>query len=113
MPSEPPTAALAATGLIAGYGVAVASGSRLLGGLILLVCGLACVGLWVQRHRPRMTALLAAGGLGAFALSHGLGLLIGAWPAVLITAAGTSLTYWRLSDSRRQHTEPASAAASS
>jgi hypothetical protein len=99
--SHTPTAALAALGLIGGYGVAVATGSRPLGGLLLLACGGACLAVWVPRHGWRMAALLAAGGLVAFALSHALGLLIGAWPAVLLTAAGTAAAYWRLSDSRR------------
>lgn len=94
-----PTAAVAATGLIAGYGVAVATGSRPLGGLLLAVCGIACIGIWAQRHSPRVTFLLALAGLSAFALSHALGLLIGAWPAVLVTAAATAAVYWKVSDS--------------
>ena len=94
-----PTAAIAATGLIAGYGVAVATGSRPLGGLLLAVCGIACIGIWAQRHSPRVTFLLALAGLCAFALSHALGLLIGAWPAVLVTAAATAAVYWKVSDS--------------
>jgi len=34
------TAPISAAGLIAGFGVAVASGSRALGGLVLACCGL-------------------------------------------------------------------------
>jgi hypothetical protein len=99
--SHTPTAALAALGLIGGYAIALATGSRPLGGLLLAACGVACLGVWVPRHGWRMAGLLAVGGLGAFALSHALGLLIGAWPAVLLTAAGTGVAYWRLSDSGR------------
>jgi hypothetical protein len=106
-----PTAALAATGLIAGYGVAVVTGSRPLGGLLLAVCGIGCIAVWAQRHGARLTSLLAAGGLCAFALSHALGLLIGAWPAVLVTAAATAAAYWRLSDSRAADVAGASASA--
>ena len=95
-----PTAALAAIGLIAGYGVAVASGSRPLGGVVLLVFGLPCVAIWARRHGPRMTALLTAIGVVAFALSHALGAAIGAWPAVLVTAALVFVVYLRLSDLR-------------
>jgi hypothetical protein len=95
-----PTAAIAATGLIAGYGVAVATGSRPLGGLVLAACGIVCILIWAQRHSPRVTLLLALAGLCAFALSHALGLLIGAWPAVLVTAAATGAAYWKVSDSR-------------
>ena len=39
-----PTAPIAAAGLIAGYAVAVATGSRPLGGLVLALCGVACIG---------------------------------------------------------------------
>jgi hypothetical protein len=101
MRSQPPTAALAAAGLIGGYAVAVAAGSRPLGGLVLLAFGGACIGLWVRRHGWRTAGFLTALGLAAFALSHVIGLLIGGWPAVLLTAAVTAAAYWKLSDSRR------------
>ncbi len=94
------TAALSAIGLIGGYGVAVGSGSRPLGGVVLALCGVPCIAIWVRRHGPRTASLLTAGGLLAFAVSHALGLAIGGWPAVLVTAAITAGTYWRLSDSR-------------
>lgn len=97
--AEPITAALAATGLIAGYGVAVATGSRPLGGVVLFAFGATCIAIWARRHTVRRTVLLTVGGLLAFGLSHALGALIGAWPAVLLTAAATSAAYWRFSDS--------------
>ena len=92
------TAPIAAAGLIAGYAVAVASGSRPLGGLVLACCGLACIAIWVRRDGRRTAALLASAGLLAFALSHVLGLVIGAWPAVLVMAAATAGLYWVASD---------------
>jgi hypothetical protein len=101
------TAPVAAAGLIAGYGVAVASGSRPLGGLVLAAAGLFCVAIWLVRDGRRTAALLAAVGLLAFALSHLLGLLIGSWPAVLVVAAITAYACWRVSDSRRQLAERA------
>ena len=101
MPSRVPTAPIAGFGLIAGYGVAVASGSRPLGGLVLAACGLACIAIWLRRDGRRTAAVLTAAGLGAFAFSHVAGLIIGAWPAVLLVAAGTGWLYWRVSDSRR------------
>jgi hypothetical protein len=94
------TAPIAAAGLIAGFGVAVASGSRPLGGLVLAACGLACVAIWARRDGRRIAAMLAVAGLVAFALSHLLGLLIGAWPAVLVVAAAMASLCWRVSDSR-------------
>jgi hypothetical protein len=95
------TAPLAAAGLIAGYAVAVASGSRPLGGLVLACFGLSCIAIWLGRDGTRTTVVLTAVGLFAFALSHVLGLVIGAWPAVLVAAAGTAAACWRLSDIHR------------
>ena len=108
---RPSTAVLAAAGLIAGYGAAVASGSRPLGGVVLLLFAAPCVLIWAHRHGRRLTAALTALGILAFALSHALGLLIGAWPAVLVMAAAVSIAYWRLSDSRSGAGEPSQAAA--
>jgi hypothetical protein len=98
--NRPPTALLAATGLIAGFGVAVASGSRALGGVVLAIFGLACIAIWVRRDGRQTAAMLTVAGLVAFAISHVLGLVIGAWPAVLVTAAGIAALCWRASDSR-------------
>ena len=96
-----PTAPLAAAGLIVGYGVAAASGSRPLGGVVLAVFGLACVWVWLGRDGARTTAVLTGVGLLAFALSHVIALLTGPWPAVLLAAAAAGAVSWRLSDSHR------------
>ena len=96
-----PTAPIAATALIAGYAVAVASGSRPLGGVVLALCGLVCVAIWARRDGRRTTVWLSVVGLGAFALSHVMALAIGAWPAVLVAAAVTAAACWRVSDARR------------
>jgi hypothetical protein len=96
-----PTAPLAAAGLIAGYGVAAASGSRPLGGVVLAGFGLACVSVWMRRDGTRTTVILTGVGLTAFALSHVIALLTGPWPAVLLAAAAAGVASWRLSDSRR------------
>ena len=85
------TAPIAAAGLIAGYGVAVASGSRPLGGLVLAACGLVCIVTWLRRDGRRTAVVLTIAGLGAFLLSHVIGLVIGAWPALLLVAAATSI----------------------
>ncbi len=100
VPSTVPTAPIAATGLIVGFGVAVLSGSRALGGVVLAVCGLACIAIWLRRDGRGTAIKLTIAGLLAFALSHLLGLVIGAWPAVLLTALITAALYWRVSDSR-------------
>lgn len=96
-----PTAPLAAAGLIAGFAVAMGTGSRPLGGVVLLLFGVACIAVWLRRDGPRTAVRLTLVGLVAFALSHALGLLIGAWPAVLVVSALTAAACWRLSDRRR------------
>jgi hypothetical protein len=98
--SRLPTAPLAAAGLIAGFAVALASGSRPLGGFVLAVFGIACIAVWRRRDGPRTAALLTAVGVVAFALSHLLGLVIGPWPAVIAAAATVAGASWRLSDAR-------------
>lgn len=95
------TAPIAAAGLIVGYGVAVASGSRPLGGLVLGCCGLVCVVTWLRRDGRRRAAMLTAAGLFAFASSHVLALVISPWPSVLLVAAAIAAACWVVSDSRR------------
>jgi len=95
-----PTAPLAAAGLIAGFAVAVASGSRPLGGVVLALFGFLCIRIWVRRDGVSVAARLTLAGLVAFALSHLLGLVIGAWPSVLAVSAATAWCCWRLSDSK-------------
>ena len=96
-----PTAPIAAGGLIAGFGVAVASGSRPLGGVVLAAAGLTCIAVWRTRDSTATTAGLTVTGLAAFALSHVLGHAIGAWPAVFAVSAATAAACWWLSDVHR------------
>jgi hypothetical protein len=95
-----PTSALAATGLIAGYAVAVASGSRPLGGIVMAILGILCIRVWLIRDSGRTAAALTFIGLFAFAISHVLGLVIHPWPSVLLVAAATAYACWRMSDAR-------------
>ncbi|HEY2571966.1 MAG TPA: hypothetical protein VGI27_10850 [Solirubrobacteraceae bacterium] len=95
-----PTAPVAAGSLIAGYAVASASGSRPLGGVVLLAGGLWCVRAWAQRNDTRTAVTLACTGLAAFVLSHVLALAIGAWPAVLLAAAAMAAAAWLRADAR-------------
>jgi hypothetical protein len=96
-----PTAPLAAGSLIVSYGVVAASGSRVLGGVVLALGAAACVAVWSHRHGPALAARLAAVGAVAFVVSHLLGLAIGAWPAVLVTAALGAGIVWVYADARR------------
>lgn len=95
-----PTSPLAATGLIAGFATAVSTGSRPLGGLVMAAFGLACIYLWARRDGRATATRLTLVGLAAFALSHLLGLAIGAWPSVLAVSAVTAWFCWRWSDAK-------------
>ncbi len=95
-----PTAPVAAGGLIVGYAVAVSTGSRPLGGVVLLLGGLWCAREWLRRHGPRTMVRLVGVGLCAFVGSHVLALAIGAWPAVLLVAVGMAVAAWVWADSR-------------
>jgi hypothetical protein len=93
-----PTAPVAAGTLIVGYAVAAGSGSRTLGGVVLVIGGLWCARAWSVRHGTRTAAVLTAAGLFAFAVSHVLALAIGAWPAVLLVAGAMALATWLRAD---------------
>ena len=95
-----PTAPVAAGSLILAYGVAVASGSRPLGGVVLAIGGLWCIRAWTQRHGARTAGILAGVGLAGFIISHVLALAIGAWPSVLVVAVAVAAVAWTRADSR-------------
>jgi hypothetical protein len=95
-----PTAPIAGGTLIVGYAVAAGTGSRPLGGVVLLVGGTWCVQTWTRRHGAGTAATLACVGLGAFVSSHLLALAIGAWPSVLLAAAAMATAAWTLADAR-------------
>jgi hypothetical protein len=84
--------ALAAASFIAGFGVAELTGVRALGGLVLLAGGVGCARLALRLMGTTQTAALVMIGLALFVLAHPLGHAIGAWPAVLVSAALVALT---------------------
>ncbi|MGH2904539.1 MAG: hypothetical protein ACRDK7_13285 [Solirubrobacteraceae bacterium] len=95
-----PTAPIAAGTLIVAYAVAVASGSRPLGGVVLAIGGLWCIWAWLRRHGRRTATILGCVGFVAFVLSHVLALAIGAWPSVLLVAALVATVTWTQADAR-------------
>jgi hypothetical protein len=95
-----PTAPVAAVSLIVAYAVAVTTGSRPVGGVVLALGGLWCIQAWRRRHGARTAAILASVGLGAFIFSHVLALAIGAWPSVLLASAVVAAVAWREADAR-------------
>jgi hypothetical protein len=106
-----PTAPIAAAGLIGGFAVAVGAGSRPLGGAVMAVLGMGCIAVWLHRDGRSTAVKLTVTGLLAFAISHVLGLVIGAWPSVIVVSAVTAAFCWRLSDSQRASTPSGARAA--
>jgi hypothetical protein len=93
-----PTAALAATGLIGGYGVAAATGRRELGGAVLAVAGGVSAWRWNRQSGPVASAALTTAYIAAFGGSHPLAKKIGAWPSVLAVTGATAAASWALAD---------------
>jgi CHASE2 domain-containing sensor protein len=89
--------------------VVAASGSRTAGGIVLAAGGLWCVGAWRRRHGTRIAAALGGAGLVGFVLSHLLGLVIGAWPAVIVVAAVAGALAWVYADAKDGRRPPAKA----
>ena len=93
-----PTWPVAGTSLVAGFAVADLTGVRPLGGLVLVA---AAVWLGV-RWRARAGAARAAGLLGlyaaAFAASHVVADVLGAWGAVASAAVLVAGASWLLAD---------------
>ena len=104
MTDRAPTSLLAATGLIAGFGTAVASGSRPLGGLVMAAFGLTCIYFWVKRDGVATAVRLTLVGLAAFVMSHVIARAIGAWPSVLLVSALTAWACWKSSDAQSRST---------
>ncbi len=95
-----PTAPIAAATFVLGYAVAVTTGSRAVGGLVLLLGGLWCASRWQRRHGPRTAGVLLGVAAAAFLASHLLGLVVGPWPAVLIAAVAVGAVAWVRADTR-------------
>jgi hypothetical protein len=89
---------VAAASLIVAYAVAVSTGSRSLGGVVLAIGGLWCIQAWGGRPGTRNAVVLAGVGLGAFIVSHLLALAIGAWPSVLIVSVVVATVAWTKAD---------------
>jgi hypothetical protein len=84
--------------LIAGFAVAVSTGSRPLGGVVLAIGGLWCIQAWARRNGRRTAVILGCVGFAAFVISHLLGLVIGAWPSVLCVSAVVAAVVWTQAD---------------
>ena len=77
----------AAVTFVAGFGAAELTGVRAIGGLVLLVGGAWCARAALRVAGTAATAALVGIALALFVVSHPLGHVIGAWPAVALSAA--------------------------
>ncbi|QHC29672.1 hypothetical protein [Streptomyces sp. HF10] len=95
-----PSAVVAASGLVGGYGVARWTKKRPLGGAVLAVAGAAAAQQWRKQAGNAAAGALAAAYVGAFAGSHPLAKKVGAWPSVLGVAGAVALASWAVADRR-------------
>lgn len=93
-----PTAAVSAVSLLAGFGVAQATGVRALGGVVLVAGAAWCAREWLQHGGVPVAVGLTGAYVGAFVGSHLLAREVGAWPAVLTVSAVTAGAAWAFSD---------------
>lgn len=98
---EQPTWPAASLGLIAGFGVAVITDLRWLGGIVLIAAATWCGLRWLRLVGRARTALLVLVFTAAFVVSHPLGHAIGSWPAVLTVASIVGVATWLLADRAR------------
>lgn len=91
------TPLLAALSLVAGFGVAQATGDRSAGGAVLLALALAAAALCRRTAGTGRAVVLLLVVAGAFAASHVLARAVGAWPSVLLCAAVPALAAAALS----------------
>ncbi|SIS00770.1 hypothetical protein [Williamsia sterculiae] len=96
--TDPPTAAVAAAGLVGGYATARYTGRRELGGVVLAAAGAWCASRWYPASGPVVAGALLAEYVLAFGASHPLAKKIGAWPAVFTVAAATAAIAYAVSD---------------
>ncbi|GLX53405.1 hypothetical protein Shyhy01_63550 [Streptomyces hygroscopicus subsp. hygroscopicus] len=95
-----PSAVVAASGLVGGYGVARWTKKRPLGGAVLAVAGAAAAQQWRKQAGATAAGVLGAAYVAAFAGSHPLAKKIGAWPSVLGVAGAVALASWAVADRR-------------
>ncbi|MET8815243.1 hypothetical protein ABZW47_24975 [Streptomyces sp. NPDC004549] len=95
-----PSAAIAAAGLVGGYGVARWTKKRPLGGVVLAAAGAAAARQWRAQAGNAVAGGLTAAYVAAFAGSHPLAKKVGAWPSVFGVAGAVALASWAVADRR-------------
>jgi hypothetical protein len=89
---------VAAGSLIAGFGVAEATGVRALGGVVLVAGATWCALRWRRSAGTGRTAALLLVYLASFVGSHFIHDQVGTWGAVFIAAGVTGLAVWVVAD---------------
>ena len=82
--------------LIVGFAVAQSTGSRALGGAVLVAGAAWCVRAWWRTPGPLRALGAAAVFAVAFAVSHPLGHAVGAWPSVLVVSVVAAALAWMI-----------------
>ncbi|MFJ8753314.1 hypothetical protein ACIREO_28875 [Streptomyces sp. NPDC102441] len=89
-----PAAAVAAGGLVGGYGIARWTRKRPLGGVALAAAGSVAAYEWNRQAGARAATALTVAYVAAFGASHPLAKKLGAWPAVFTVAGGVAAASW-------------------
>ncbi|MDX3849147.1 hypothetical protein [Streptomyces sp. AK02-01A] len=92
--AEIPAAAVAASGIVGGYGLARWTRKRPLGGVALAAAGAVAARQWQRSSGTKAAVGLSAAYVAAFAGSHPLAKKVGAWPAVFAVAGGVAVASW-------------------
>jgi len=95
------SAALSAAGLFFGYVVAALT-TRSLGGVVLVVLGLAAFVAWLRGAGMNVAWRLGVLYLALFALSHVLALFLGAWTSVVTVSLVMAVASWWFVDARME-----------
>ena len=93
-----PTWPVASASLVAGFAVAQATGVRPLGGVVLVAAAAWCALRWRALAGLGTAAALVVLYAAAFAASHVLADVLGAWGAVAAVAAAVGAAAWAAAD---------------
>lgn len=105
-----PTSLVAGLGLVLAFAVAQLTQVRALGGVVLVAAAAWCVLREARRTGWWRLAVVVLAGIGCFVAAHRLDGLIGAWPAVLVSAAVLAAVTFALVDLPGRRRAPASPA---
>lgn len=97
-------ALLAAVTLVIGFAVALLTGNRAFGGIVLVIGGATCALMWWRIAGPFRALICVAIAGVAFVVSHPLGALLTSWGAVVLVSAATAGATYALTGGRARST---------